>query len=44
LGSVGGSFISGVAYDLSGSTGVFAATAAVCAVSMVPLILMKTDR
>ncbi|QAR32143.1 MFS transporter [Geovibrio thiophilus] len=44
LGSVGGSFISGIAYDLSGSTGVFAVTAALCAFSMLPLLIMKTDR
>ncbi|WP_265823526.1 MFS transporter [Geovibrio ferrireducens] len=44
LGSVGGSFISGIAYDISGSAGVFTVTAALCALSIPLLMLMKTDK
>lgn len=44
LGSVFGSFISGLCYDISGSGGVFAVAAAVCLISTVPLLLMKSDR
>lgn len=44
LGSVLGSFLSGIFYDLSGSNGVFYTAALVCMFSIIPLMLMKSDR
>jgi PPP family 3-phenylpropionic acid transporter len=44
LGSVIGSFLSGVVYDVGGTSFVFISAAAAAAVSLVPLIYVKSDK